>query len=124
MLSNDERALLHTAVLIDRGGDLTDVHVNEDGFITAYRMTGTLTDVDQDGSITAQYLAATFVKIDGLEIAQAIEELTQIGIGRRAAKAAVSGAIDDTHFFSKVLKRVEPLYSDAPETTTAIAGDT
>lgn len=122
MLSNVERALLHTAVVIDKGGDLTTFHVAGDGTITTPRGKGSLADLDDDATIAATYIAATLIKVDGLESAQAIEELEKIAVGRRAAKTAVGKVVHKHDLFSEVLEFVKPLYSANTDAPTELQG--
>lgn len=122
MLSNDERALLHTAVVIDKGGDLATFHVATDGTITTPRGNKSLADLDDDATITATYVAATLIEMDGLEAAQAIEELEKIAVGHRAAKTAVGKVVHERHLFSEVLEFVKPLYAANADAPTELQG--
>jgi len=130
-MTNQERALLHTAAVLVYYGNINECRVDEDGTFhpACWRDAPFTLDAssgdDRVALVSLMYLAANLIKFQGVDPIDAIDHLVEAGVRGNLAKKAVKKVSrgHDRKYFSLVWDIVRPVYIEPPDgAPTAIAG--
>ncbi len=128
MLMNEERALLHVATVLVRGGHIDQYQVSEDGVVVGPRTQFQINaSSDDDVALVSMiYAVANLIKLGGVDPVDAVDHLIDLGVRHRFAKNVVNRVVGRRHGkdFLLVWDVVRPLYGLTVATPTADLGDT